>query len=70
MVVVNREPADGTGTPVVTADYRSGLIGLLELLYADGHRSLMFLAGAPQSASNTRGSRPWSRSSPLTPISR
>lgn len=54
LVVVNREPAYGTGTPVVTADYRSGLIGLLDLLYADGHRSLMFLAGAPRSASNTR----------------
>ena len=54
VVVVNREPADGTGTPVVTADYRSGLLGLLDLLYADGHRSLMFLAGVPQSASNTR----------------
>ena len=39
---------------MVTADYRFGLIGLLDLLYADGHRSLMFLAGAPQSASNTR----------------
>ena len=54
VVVVNREPTDGSGTPVVTADYRFGLTGLLDLLYADGHRSLMFLAGAPQSASNTR----------------
>ena len=54
VVVVNRESADGTGTPVVTADYRSGLLGLLDLLYVDGHRSLMFLAGAPQSASNAR----------------
>jgi len=54
VVVVNREPAEGSGKPVVTADYRFGLIGLLDLLYADGHRSLMFLAGAPQSASNTR----------------
>ncbi len=54
VVVVNREPLTGAGTPVVTADYRLGLTGLLELLYADGHRSLMFLAGAPQSASNTQ----------------
>ncbi|HEY5787828.1 MAG TPA: LacI family DNA-binding transcriptional regulator [Microlunatus sp.] len=54
VVVVNRELSADTGTPVVTADYRVGLTGLLELLYADGHRSLMFLAGAPQSASNTR----------------
>ena len=54
VVVVNREPTVGGGTPVVTADYRFGLSGLLDLLYADGHRSLMFLAGAPQSASNAR----------------
>jgi LacI family transcriptional regulator len=54
VVVVNREPAARSGTPVVTADYRFGLSGLLDLLYADGHRSLMFLAGAPQSASNAR----------------
>jgi len=54
VVVVNREPTAGSGTPVVTADYRFGLTGLLDLLYADGHRSLMFLAGAPQSASNAR----------------
>jgi LacI family transcriptional regulator len=54
VVVVNREPWASTGTPVVTADYRYGLMGLLDLLYRDGHRSLMFLAGAPQSASNTR----------------
>jgi LacI family transcriptional regulator len=54
VVVVNREPVSGGGTPVVTADYRFGLTGLLDLLYADGHRSLMFLAGAPQSASNAR----------------
>jgi len=54
VVVVNREPTASTGAPVVTVDYRSGLTGLLELLYADGHRSLMFLAGVPQSASNTR----------------
>lgn len=54
MVIVNRELSTGTVTPVVTADYRSGLTGLLDLLYGYGHRSLMFLAGAPQSASNTR----------------
>jgi len=60
VVVVNREPSaavetpEEIETPVVTADYRSGLTGLLDLLHADGHRSLMFLAGAPQSASNMR----------------
>ncbi|HEY5979901.1 MAG TPA: LacI family DNA-binding transcriptional regulator [Microlunatus sp.] len=54
VVLVNREPTVDTGSPVVTADYRMGLTGLLELLYEDGHRTLMYLAGAPQSASNTR----------------
>ncbi|GAA3694635.1 hypothetical protein GCM10022204_08040 [Microlunatus aurantiacus] len=54
MVVVNREPVGEHASPVVTADYRLGLTELLELLYADGHRSLAYLAGAPQSASNTR----------------
>ncbi len=54
MVVVNREPLGEHPSPVVTADYRLGLTDLLELRYADGHRSLAYLAGAPQSASNTR----------------
>jgi LacI family transcriptional regulator len=53
VVLVNRE-VEASGSPVVAADYRAGLAELLELLYADGHRSIVFLAGAPQSASNTR----------------
>lgn len=53
VVLVNRDPG-GSGTPVVAADYRTALLELLELLYADGHRSLAYLAGAPQSASNAR----------------
>ena len=54
VVLVNREPTGAASTPAVTADYRMGLAGLLDLLYADGHRSVLFLAGAPQSASNSR----------------
>jgi LacI family transcriptional regulator len=53
VVLVNRE-VKASGSPVVAADYRAGLAELLELLYADGHRSILFLAGAPQSASNAR----------------
>ncbi|SDS61540.1 transcriptional regulator, LacI family [Friedmanniella luteola] len=51
VVLVNRE-ARSTGTPAVTADYRSGLTELLHLLRAEGHRTLLYLAGAPQSSSN------------------
>lgn len=54
MVVVNRVPVRDVGVPVVTTDYEHGLTGLLDVLYADGHRSLLYLAGAPQSASNAR----------------
>lgn len=53
VVLVNREPADPSSAPAVTADYRVGLTELLDLLYADGHRSVLFLAGAPQSTSNS-----------------
>jgi LacI family transcriptional regulator len=53
VVLVNRD-AGVPGTPVVAADYRTALTELLELLYGYGHRSLVYLAGAPQSASNTR----------------
>ena len=53
VVLVNRE-AGSSGTPVVAADYRTGLNELLDLLYGYGHRSLAYLAGAPQSASNAR----------------
>lgn len=54
IVIVNRMPVRDTGVPVVTTDYEVGLAGLLDILYDDGHRSLMYLAGAPQSASNAR----------------
>jgi LacI family transcriptional regulator len=53
VVLVNRD-ARSSRTPVVAADYRSGLVELLDLLYGYGHRSLVYLAGAPQSASNAR----------------
>ena len=53
VVLVNRE-AGLPSTPVVAADYQTALMDLLTLLYGYGHRSLAYLAGAPQSASNTR----------------
>ena len=53
VVLVNRD-AGSESTPVVAADYRAGLGELLDLLYGDGHRSLVYLAGAPQSASNVQ----------------
>ena len=52
-MLVNRE-AGSSSTPVVAADYRAGLSELLDLLYGYGHRSLAYLAGAPQSTSNAR----------------
>jgi LacI family transcriptional regulator len=53
VVLVNRD-AGSTSTPVVAADYRTGLGELLDLLYGYGHRSMLYLAGPPQSASNAR----------------
>jgi LacI family transcriptional regulator len=53
VVLVNRD-AGSASTPVVAADYRTALTELLDLLYGYGHRSLLYLAGAPQSASNAR----------------
>ncbi|HWI01092.1 MAG TPA: LacI family DNA-binding transcriptional regulator [Propionibacteriaceae bacterium] len=53
VVLVNRD-AGGASTPVVAADYQTALSDLLDLLYGYGHRSLIHLSGAPQSASNTR----------------
>ena len=53
VVLVNRDAALAS-TPVVAADYRAALGELLDLLYGYGHRSLVYLAGAPQSASNNR----------------
>jgi LacI family transcriptional regulator len=52
VVLVNRDTE--SPTPVVAADYRTALVELLDLLYHYGHRSLVYLAGAPQSASNAR----------------
>ena len=54
VVVVNRVPSGDSEAPVVTTDYELGLTGLLEALYQDGHRRLLYLAGAPLSASNGR----------------
>ena len=51
VVLVNRE-VGSSNAPVVAADYRSGLAELLTLLHGAGHRSLAYLAGPPQSASN------------------
>jgi LacI family transcriptional regulator len=53
VVLVNRD-AGSSSTPVVAADYRTALGELLDLLYGYGHRSLLYLAGAPRSASNAR----------------
>jgi LacI family transcriptional regulator, galactose operon repressor len=53
VVLVNRD-VGSPSTPVVAADYRTALTELLGLLYGYGHRSLVYLAGAPQSASNGR----------------
>jgi LacI family transcriptional regulator len=53
VVLVNRE-SRSPNTPVVAADYQTALSDLLGLLYGYGHRSMVYLAGAPQSASNTR----------------
>jgi LacI family transcriptional regulator len=53
VVLVNRD-AGSPSTPVVAADYRTGLADLLALLSGYGHRSLVYLAGAPQSRSNSR----------------
>ena len=49
VVVVNRSPQPGT--PVVSADYGTSLGELVTHLYALGHRTLAFLAGATGSAS-------------------
>ncbi len=54
VVLVSRDAGASTTTPVVTADYEAGLRGLLDLLFDDGHRSMVFLSGNPQSASNVR----------------
>lgn len=53
-VIVNREPAQPSPSPVVSTDYQLGLTSLLQALYDDSHRSMLYLAGAPQSVSNAR----------------
>ena len=53
VVLVHRD-AGSTRTPVVSADHRTALLDLVDLLYGYGHRSLVYLAGAPQSAANAR----------------
>ena len=53
VVLVNRD-AGSPSTPVIAVDYRTGLAELLDVLYRYGHRSLMYLAGDPQSASNAQ----------------
>ena len=39
---------------MVAADHQTALTELLDLLYGYGHRSMVYLAGAPRSASNAR----------------
>ena len=41
VVLVNRE-ARSSGTPMIAADYQTGLSELLDLLYGYGHRSLVY----------------------------
>jgi LacI family transcriptional regulator len=53
VVLVNRDSGSAS-TPVVAADHQTALRELLDLLYGFGHRSLVYLAGAPQSVSNAR----------------
>lgn len=53
VVLVNRD-VGVADVPVVAADYRGALAELLALVHSLGHRSLVFLAGAPQSASNAQ----------------
>lgn len=48
-VVINRPPQEGT--PTVAADYRSAMAALVDGLYADGHRHLVYLSGVVGSAS-------------------
>ena len=53
VVLINRD-AGSPGTPVVAADHRTALTELLNLLYGYDHRSMVYLAGVPGSASNAR----------------
>ncbi|WP_157497501.1 LacI family DNA-binding transcriptional regulator [Leifsonia sp. Leaf264] len=49
VVVINRSVP---GIPGVSADYRAGIVDLLEHLAALGHRRLVYVAGSPSSASD------------------
>jgi LacI family transcriptional regulator len=51
VVLVHRDSGSAS-TPWVAADQRTAVGELLDLLYGYGHRSLVYLAGAPQSAAN------------------
>ena len=53
VVLINRD-AGSPSTPVVAADHRTALLELLDLLHGYGHRSMVYLAGPPGSASNAR----------------
>ena len=53
VVLINRD-VGSPGTPVVAADHRTALEELLDLLYGYGHRSMVYLAGAPGSVANAR----------------
>ena len=53
VVLINRD-IGSPGTPVVAADHRTALTGLLDLLYGYDHRSMVYLAGVAGSASNLR----------------
>ncbi|WP_066520874.1 LacI family DNA-binding transcriptional regulator [Curtobacterium ammoniigenes] len=50
-VLINRE-AVGSSAPAVRADYRSGLLQILQHLFDYGHRDLVYLAGSEKAASN------------------
>ena len=54
VVLVHRD-SGSAGAPWVAADQRTAVGELLDLLYGYGHRSLVYLAGAPQSAANAWG---------------
>jgi Transcriptional regulators len=50
-VLINRDPSPASA-PSVVADYRSGLLQMLQHVYAFGHRDLLYLAGSEKAASN------------------
>ncbi len=50
VVLINREAYDGV--PTIAADYGGALRAILDELYGQGHRRMMFLSGVVASASN------------------